>query len=88
MKFLYMLVIWFIITTLLYFMISVYSRSVRREKLEKQWAEDHQGGDSEARTTYIENGMVEYEHGFRKKLIVLVYIVPVVLVTAILYLTN
>ena len=70
MKFLYMLVIWFVITTLLYFMISVYSRSVRREKLEKQWAEDHQGGDSEARTAYIENGMVEYEHGFRKKLIV------------------
>ena len=33
MKFLYMLVVWFVITTLLYFMISVYSRSVRREKL-------------------------------------------------------
>ena len=49
MKFLYMLVVWFVITTLLYFMISVYSRSVRREKLEKQWAEDHQGGDRPAR---------------------------------------
>ena len=31
----------FIGLTIVYFLVSIYSRSVRREKLEKAWAEDH-----------------------------------------------
>ncbi len=89
MGFIRLVVLGFIAMTVVYFAISIYSRSIRREKLEDAWDEDHpEGGDTAARDTYIEQGMVEYEHGFRKKLIWLVYVVPPVFVAAIWYITN
>ena len=79
----------FIGLSILYFLISVYSRSVRREKLEDAWDESPpEGGDTTARDVYIEQGMAEYENGFRKKLIILVYVIPPLFVATILYLTN
>ena len=78
----------FIGLTVIYFLISIYSRSVRREKLEKRWDADNPGGDPAARSAYVEQGMIKYESGFRKRLILLVYVVPTVAVTVILYLTN
>jgi hypothetical protein len=88
MGFVRLVVFGLIILTAIYFAISIYSRSVRREKLEKRWDADNPGGDPAARSTYIEEGMREYASGFRKKLILLVYIVPICAVGAILYLTN
>ncbi len=79
----------FIGLSVIYFAISIFSRSIRREKLEKEWdANPPEGGDAAARDTYIDEGMVEYEGGFRKKLIVLVYVIPPIFVAVILYLTN
>ena len=73
----------------IYWLVSVYSRSVRREKLEKQWDTDPLPDASrEDRDAYIEQGMVEYEQGFRKKLILLVYVVPIVFIVTIFILTN
>lgn len=89
MGFIRLIVLGFIGLSILYFLISVYSRSIRREKLEKEWDENPPDGDDlAARDTYIEEGMAEYEHGFRKKLIVLVYVIPPLFVATILYLTN
>jgi len=89
MGFVRLVVLGFIAMTIVYFAISIYSRSIRREKLEDAWDEDHpDGGDMAARDTYIEQGMVEYENGFRKKLIWLVYVVPPVIVATIWYVTN
>ena len=74
----------FVIMTAAYFLISIYSRSVRREKLEKAWAEKHpDGGDTAERDAYIERGMAEYHASIRPKLILLVYVIPVILVAAI-----
>jgi hypothetical protein len=79
----------FLFLSVIYLSVSVYSRSVRRERLEKRWdAENPDGGDLPARTTYIETGMAKYESGFRKRLIVLIYIIPTVAVAVILYLNN
>lgn len=89
MGFIRLIVLGFIGLSVLYFLISIYSRSIRREKLEKSWDENPPaGGDTAARDTYIEEGMAEYESGFRKKLIVLVYVIPPLFVAVILYLTN
>jgi hypothetical protein len=75
--------------SVIYLTISFYSRSVRREKLENAWDENPpKGGDTDARDTYIETGMAEYETGFRKKLIWLVYVIPTISILVILYLTN
>jgi len=70
--------------TAVYVLVSVYSRSIRREKLEKEWQEDHpESTDEAARTRFIEAGMAAYHSGFRRKLILLVYVIPLILITAI-----
>ena len=68
-----------------YVLVSIYSRSVRREKLEKKWDNEIKTGDRDA---YIAEGMREYDSGFRKKLIVLVVVVPIVVVGVLLYAIN
>ena len=79
----------FLILSVVYLAISFYSRSVRREKLEKRWAEDHPGDmESAERDTYIEEGMLAYHTGLRRKLIWLVYIIPTIAIAVILYFTN
>lgn len=75
--------------SIVYFAVSIYSRSVRREKLEKRWAEDHPGDDdSPEREAYVEAGMAEYNKGIRPKLILLVYVIPTIVIGGILILTN
>ncbi|WP_457650614.1 hypothetical protein [Profundibacter sp.] len=89
MGFIRLVVLGFIAMTVVYFAISIYSRSIRREKLEDAWDADHpEGGDEAARDAYIEQGMVEYENGFRKKLIWLVYIIPTFAVAVLLIVMN
>jgi hypothetical protein len=79
----------FIGLSVVYFAISVYSRSIRREKLEDQWAEDNPGdSDSVERENFIESGMAEYNAGIRPKLILLVYVIPALLVIASLIIRN
>ncbi|SMX31875.1 hypothetical protein [Actibacterium lipolyticum] len=74
----------------LYLMVAFYSRSVRREKLENQAAEQIAEGTLEVTgyEAFIENGMREYEGSLRRKLIVGVFIVPVVAVLVLIYVTN
>ncbi|MBL4812095.1 MAG: hypothetical protein JKX69_07025 [Rhodobacteraceae bacterium] len=89
MGFIRLVVFGFIGLSVIYVCVSFYSGSVRREKLEDEWDENQAAGANQpARDTYIEKGMVEYFNGFRRKLIVLIYIVPAVAVATILYLTN
>ncbi len=89
MSFILFLLIFGIGLTAVYALVSLYSRSIRREKLEDQWAEDHpDGGDPAARDDYIETGMAQYHSGLRRKLILLVYVVPVVAVAVIWWFTN
>jgi hypothetical protein len=75
----------FIGLTVVYFLVSVYSRSVRRERLEKEF---DAGGVEGDRTAYIEAGMQKYEHGLKKKLIWLVYILPTLAFFATIYYVN
>lgn len=75
----------FIILTVIYVSISLYSRSVRRRKLLKDWQDTGRPGDKDA---YIEAGMAQYQHSLRRRLIWLVYIVPITMIAAIIYFTN
>lgn len=89
MNLIYLIVIGFIVLSVVYGIVWIYSRSVRREKLEDRWdAENPQSTDTAAREAYIEQGMAEYHAGFRPKLILLVYIIPTVLVIGTLIATN
>ena len=79
----------FIAMSVVYLSISVYSRSVRREKLENAWAEENVGStDMAARDAYVAAGIAKYNASFRPKLIGLVYVIPTVIVMTIVYITN
>lgn len=75
----------FIALSVVYFLVSIYSRSVRREKLEKRWAADQMEGD---RDLWIETGMKAYEGGLKKRLLWLIYIIPMVSFSAIFFYVN
>lgn len=75
--------------SVVYLLMWIYARSVRREQLEKGWAADHpDGGDPDAREAFIETGVKDYEPGLRRRLILFVFILPAVAVAAILFVTN
>ncbi|MDA9208270.1 hypothetical protein N9O61_05220 [Octadecabacter sp.] len=75
--------------SVLYVCISLYSRSVRREKLEKEWdASPPEGATPETRASFVNDGMALYESGLRKKLILLVFVIPPMVVGTIIYLIN
>ena len=89
MGFVRLVVFGFLALSVVYLSISVYSRSVRREKLEDAWAQDNPGStDMAARDAYVTKGIKAYNASFRPKLIGLVYIIPTVVVIAIVYITN
>ena len=66
--------------------VTLYSRSVRREKLEDSW--DKEPVEGTTREAYITDGMAEYESGLRKKLILLVFVIPPLVVGTIIYFIN
>lgn len=76
--------------TVIYFVTGIYSRSVRREKLEKEWDTDpaREGLLSDDRTAFIESGMKDYDTGLKKKLLWLIYIVPTIGFLATIYVIN
>ncbi|MBS0125781.1 hypothetical protein [Thetidibacter halocola] len=74
----------FLVLTVVYVSLSLYSRAVRRDKLEAKW-DEHPEGDRDA---FVQAGLKEYDHSLRRKLILGVYVVPMVLIGIIVYLTN
>lgn len=89
MNFIRLVLFGFLGLSVIYLSISIYSRSVRREKLENAWAEENVGStDMDARDAYVAKGIAAYNASFRPKLIGLVYIIPTVVVIAIVYITN
>jgi hypothetical protein len=89
MGFVRLVVVGFVILTVIFLCVSFYSRSVRRERLEKEWDENPpQGADALTRRAYVDAGMEEYFGGFRRRLVLLVYIVPTIVVAVLIYVMN
>lgn len=78
-------VIGFVVLTIIYVALSFYSRAVRRDKLEAEWDEEGMTGDKEA---WVDEGLEDYDGSLRRKLILGVYIVPVILVIVLIYFVN
>lgn len=80
----------YVALTVIYFVTGIYSRSVRREKLEKEWDTDpaREGQTQEERRNFIEAGMVHYDKGLKKRLLWLIYIIPTVAFLATIYFVN
>lgn len=78
-------VLGFVLLSVVYVLVSIYSRSERREKLEKNFDAGGVEGDRDA---YIETGMQAYKKSLRHRLLWLVYIIPAVVVSATVYFVN
>lgn len=75
----------FIVLTVIYVVLSIWSRRVRRGKLNAEWEEEGMSGDREA---FIDEGLEDYDQSLRRKLILGVYIIPVTVVAVIIYIVN
>ncbi|MGB7316336.1 MAG: hypothetical protein WBC85_00025 [Planktotalea sp.] len=80
-----LLVFGFLVLSVIYVCLSLYSRSVRRGKLEKEWDEEVKEGDREA---FVRDGLLDYDGSLRRKLILGVYVIPICVVSFIIYATN
>ncbi|RXV64024.1 hypothetical protein C6W92_08090 [Roseovarius sp. A46] len=69
----------------LYLGLSWYFRAAHRERMERDWEAAGRPGNREA---YIEEGMAQYERSLRRRLLWLVFILPVTAVAAIIWFTN
>lgn len=89
MSFVRLVVFGFLALSVVYLCISLYSRSVRREKLEEEWNDTApEDATPDMRADFIAKGMAVYESGLRKKLILLVFVIPPLVVGTIIYFIN
>jgi uncharacterized ion transporter superfamily protein YfcC len=80
-----LLFILLIVLTVIYVVISLYSRLVRRSKLRARWQAKGRTGDREA---FVQRGLKKYDRSIRRKLILLVYIIPLGAIALLVYVTN
>ncbi|MEH6830437.1 hypothetical protein [Sulfitobacter sp.] len=80
-----LMVVGFIVLSVIYVCLSLYSRAVRKGKLRAEWNE---GPQEQSLDEFLDEGLAEYDKSLRRKLILSVYIIPVILVSVIIYLTN
>jgi Mg2+/citrate symporter len=71
--------------SVLYVLLSIYLRSLERERLEKEWDGGGIPGDRDA---HVHQGLSAHRHSLRKKLLWLVYIIPIAVVTALVWILN
>ena len=87
--FLRAIVIWAVVGAVAFFVLRIYGRSLRREALEKEWdANPPEGADAAARDAFIEKGMTDYEGSLRNRLLVIIFVLPFIVIAALLYLMN
>ncbi|SFD12233.1 hypothetical protein [Tropicimonas isoalkanivorans] len=82
-----LVLILFVVLSVIYVGLSIYSRSVRRRKLEDEWDEAIGEGEGD-REAYVQEGLKVYDHSLRRKLILGVYVVPIIVIGTIIYMTN
>ena len=75
----------FVVLTVLYVLVWLYARSLRRERLEQRWEAKGSHGN---RAEYVRRGMQQSERSLRRRLLWLVYVIPTMLIAAIVYLLN
>ena len=83
--FIRLVVMLFIALTIIYVCLSFYSRAIRKSKLKKKW---HDGKQLVDRDTFVQRGLERYDGSIRRKLLLGVYVVPMVVIGVIVYLTN
>ena len=74
-----------IVLTVIYIVLSLWSRSTRRRKLNDYWDRKGLTGDREA---FVKRGLNQYDNSIRRKLLLGVYIVPLVVIATLVFVMN
>jgi hypothetical protein len=88
MAFIRLVVFGFIGLSVIYLSVSIYARSVHKERLEDEFDADNPDGLPDARDLFVANGMQAYNASIKPKLIGLVFVVPTVVIGTIIYIIN
>ncbi|CUH88277.1 hypothetical protein PH5382_02210 [Phaeobacter sp. CECT 5382] len=83
--FLRLFVLFSLVLTVIYGAVSLYSRERRRARLKRRWKDRGLTGDRQA---FIQRGLYQYDRSFRRRLILLVYILPFGAIALVIYLVN
>jgi len=83
--FIRLILILLVVLTVVYAAVSLYSREMRRLKLKRRWKQKGLTGD---RAAFIQRGLKQYDRSFRRKLILLVYIIPLGALALLIYVIN
>ncbi|MCC5974398.1 MAG: hypothetical protein JJT81_10155 [Rubellimicrobium sp.] len=83
--FMRLVVMGFVILTVVYICLSLYARARERERLERRWVEEGMVGD---RRAFVRAGLDAYGGSLRRRMILGVYVVPVVVIGTIIYIVN
>lgn len=75
----------FLVMLVVYFVLSAWSRSVRRTKLEHEWDEEGMTGDRDA---FVTQGLADYDGSLRRKLILGVFVIPYLVIGVLIYVVN
>ena len=75
---------------LFYVLLTIYIRSLQREKLEGIWDDRHPdaAGPNEQRSEFVRKSMVGFERTLKSRLLLLVFVVPTLAIMAIIYYVN
>jgi hypothetical protein len=74
-----------VVLSVVYLSVALWSASLRRERLEKEWDAGGREGDRDA---YVAAGMEAYRRSFRRRALILIYVVPLSVIAALVYLVN
>lgn len=88
MNFIRLVIIGAIGLTIIYLSVAWYCRSVRRERLEKEWDTENPGGSIDVRRKTVEEGVEDFRNSLGYRALLLIYIIPPVLVAVAWYATN
>jgi len=74
-----------VVLSVVYISLSLYSRARARARLQAEWDE---GDVKMPREAYVRHGLEAYDGSLRRKLILGVFVVPLALVSLIIYVVN
>ena len=88
--FLRLMLFWAVASAAIYWLLLIYSRSLRREALEKEWDRRHPdlAGATPQRREFVRRSMVGFGKTLRARLVTLVLILPTVAIIAIIIIVN
>jgi Ca2+/Na+ antiporter len=80
-----LVVILFVVLTAVYVVLSFLARRAERARLELLFDEEGREGD---RRAFVREGLSAYDRSLRRRLILAVYLVPLVVIGTIVYVVN